>query len=99
MSSLSQLWGVFGRLSRCHGNFSRHKNDEFFFSNNWCLIWYHNIPFKSLSVVVSILLIRMFLSSAETGLSHLKINFQKIRKQNLSVEACFTEIPRASSTT
>ena len=26
--------------------FLRHKNDRIFFSNNWCLIWNHNIAVK-----------------------------------------------------
>ena len=65
---LKQKYGMFfSRLSCCHGNFLPHKNDHIF-----CLIWYHNIAVKWWSVVVSILPIRTFLSSVETGLSHFK---------------------------
>ena len=73
LAAKAKIWpGVFAGLSCCHGNFLRLKNDQTFFSNIWCLIWYHNIAVESLRVVMSILLIRRFLSSVKTGLSHLK---------------------------
>ena len=42
----AKIWGVFAGISCCHGNVLRHKNDRIFFSNNWCLTWYHNIAVK-----------------------------------------------------
>ena len=90
------IWGVFARLSCCQGNFLLHKNDRIFFTDNWCLIWYHNIAVKWLSVVVSILLIRKFLSRVETSLSLRPAKFgnrsRRFRSPFISDTTAFFEI-------
>ena len=58
----TQIWGVFVGLSCCHGNLV---------CSAIIGVWYGTTTLL-LSVEVSILLIRTFLSSVETGLSHLK---------------------------
>ena len=45
-------------LSCCHGSLLRQNIEHILLSNNWCLVWYHNISFRWYSFVVTTLVIK-----------------------------------------